>query len=74
MIFMSNNPIYKLLERMSDENNLKVHGINVYLKWETGSDLDIQVKCGCDKLHGYGTRSFKCDTCDMEQDHFVKTG
>ena len=73
-----NNPIYKLLERMSDENNLKVHGINVYLKWETGSDLDIQVKCGCDKWHGFGTRRFlgriKCKTCNMKRDHDIKTG
>lgn len=34
-------PIHKLLERMSNEYNLEVKGMNVVLQWETGSDLDI---------------------------------
>ncbi len=41
-----------LLERLGDDLNLTTEGMNVFLKWETGSDLDIQVKCACNKWHG----------------------
>jgi len=33
--------VQKLLERMSDEHNLEVDGMNLVLEWSTGSDLDI---------------------------------
>ena len=73
-----NTPINKLLQRMSDEHHLEVLGMNVYLQWNTGSDLDIQVKCGCDKWHGFGTRRFfgrcKCKKCEMKRDHDIKAG
>ena len=40
------------------------------MTWRTGSDLDIQVKCGCGKWHGHNTEGgsggeCKCDTCGM---------
>lgn len=61
---------------MGDDYNLQVEGMNVYLKWETGSDLDIQVRCGCGDWHGYGTwdRSCICQKCEMERDHDIKCG
>ena len=41
---------------MGDDGlKLDTIGMNVILKWETGSDLDIQVMCGCGKWHGFGT-------------------
>lgn len=53
--------------------------MNLYLEWDTGSDLDIQVYCGCGKWHGYGTDggsggSCRCDTCDMKRDHDMRNG
>ena len=69
----------KLLQRLSRDYNLETKGINVYLEWETGSDLDINVMCGCGKWHGYGTSggsagSCKCDACGMYRDHDIMTG
>ena len=62
---------------MSD-NKLEVGGLNVILEWDTGSDLDIQVKCGCDNYwHGWGKRWFgycSCSTCEMNRDQDVKWG
>ena len=65
-----------LLERMGKDYNLEVKGMNVYLKWETGSDLDINVMCGCGTWHGFGTyeRNCICKKCDMKRDHDVKCG
>ena len=53
--------------------------MNVVLEWSTGSDLDIQVRCGCDKWHGYGTEggsggSCRCTVCDMARDYDIRTG
>ena len=52
--------------------------MNLYLKWNTGSDLDIQVRCGCEKWHGFATKRFlgacECDKCEMKRDYDVKTG
>lgn len=69
----------KLLERMSDDYNLETTGINVYLEWDTGSDLDINVMCGCGNWHGYGTSggsggSCRCEKCGMTRDHDITTG
>ena len=65
--------------RLSDDYSLYTEGMNVILKWKTGSDLDIQVKCGCEKWHGFGTTggskgSCKCETCEMYRDHDIKRG
>ena len=75
----SGQPLAALLQRMHEQNNLEVKGMNLYLEWDTGSDLDIQVKCGCGKWHGYGTSGGSgggcyCDTCDMKRDHDMQTG
>ena len=50
--------------------------MNIYLSWETGSDLDINVKCACGVWHGYGTddSECKCETCGMYRDRDVTTG
>ena len=42
------------------------------MTWRTGSDLDIQIKCGCDKWHGNSTEGgsgvdCKCETCGMKR-------
>ena len=50
---MSN--MQKLLERLTKDHQLATKTMNVYLEWNTGSDLDINVMCGCGKWHGYGT-------------------
>ena len=49
----------KLLQRLTKEFNLETTGINVYLEWNTGSDLDINVMCGCGIWHGYGTEAYR---------------
>ena len=43
------------------------------LKWDTRSDLDIQVQCGCGIWHGFGTDGgskgiCKCEECEMYRD------
>ena len=53
--------------------------MNVVLLWDSGSDLDIQVKCACGLWHGYGTEggsggSCRCEECEMERDHDIMTG
>ena len=42
-----------------DAGSLATKGLNIIMTWKTGSDLDIQVKCGCDKWHGYGLEESK---------------
>lgn len=69
----------KLLRRLSDEHNLETEAMNLYLEWSTGSDLDINVMCGCGNWHGYGTSggsegSCKCETCFMYRDHDIMCG
>ena len=69
----------KLLERLRDDYRLSVDGMNVYFTWETGSDLDINVMCGCGKWHGYGTTggsegNIICRECEMTRDYDVQTG
>ena len=44
----------KLMERLK-EFNCETEGMHVVLEWTSGSDLDIQVMCGCGIWHGYGT-------------------
>lgn len=58
---------------------LTTQGMNIYVKWTTGSDLDLQVMCGCGKWHGYGTTGgsgghIKCNICKMSRDYDVTTG
>ena len=50
--------------------------INVYLSWNTGSDLDINVMCGCGVWHGIGTTdgSCVCKSCGMYKDRDITTG
>ena len=53
--------------------------MNVYLEWTTGSDLDINVMCGCGKWHGYGTKGgsggiCKCEECGLYRDHDIRDG
>ena len=50
--------------------------MNVYLAWNTGSDLDINVMCGCGIWHGYGTPDADCycNSCGMRRDRDVRTG
>lgn len=51
--------------------------MNVYLSWNTGSDLDINVMCGCKIWHGIGSGGdyyCRCDTCGMVRDRDVMTG
>ena len=53
--------------------------MNLYLEWETGSDLDINVKCACGLWHGYGTTggsggSCICLVCQMFRDHDIRNG
>ena len=47
--------------------------MNVYLSWNTGSDLDINVMCACGVWHGFGTRDGNCvcKTCGMYRDRDV---
>jgi len=61
--------------RLGDEN-LKVDKLNVSLSWTTGSDLDINVRCLCNKWHGFGTddTSCSCETCKMKRDKDVLHG
>ena len=54
-------------------------GINVVLQWNSGSNLDIQVMCGCGKWHGDGTLggsegSCRCDKCEMKRDYGIIEG
>ena len=56
--------------------------MNLILSWETGSDLDIQVMCGCGKWHGFGTDGQDggsggkciCDACQMIRDYDIRQG
>jgi hypothetical protein len=50
--------------------------MNVYLSWNTGSDLDINVMCVCEVWHGFGTTDGPCicKTCGMYRDRDVKSG
>ena len=64
---------------MGDEHALETEGMNVYLGWSTGSDLDINVMCGCGKWHGHGTEggsggSCRCEPCEMYRDRDVTCG
>ena len=64
---------------MGEDMNLETEGMNVYLEWSTGSDLDINVMCACGKWHGYGTTGgseggCRCEECDMYRDHDITTG
>ena len=47
--------------------------MNVYLSWNTGSDLDINVMCFCGVWHGFGTNDGKCvcKICGMYRDRDV---
>lgn len=56
-----------ILQRLT-EMDLHTTDLNVYLDWNTGSDLDIEVKCACGIWHGYGTSGGSeggcyCDIC-----------
>ena len=71
---------YHWLQRAT-EMDLDTKGMNLHLEWTTGSDLDIQVMCGCGIWHGYGTEDEGgsggdcfCETCDMKRDHDVQCG
>ncbi len=46
----------QIMKMLNEDEQVHVNGINVYLEWKNGSDLDIQVMCGCGKWHGYGCR------------------
>ena len=52
--------------------------MNLYLEWNTGSDLDIQVMCGCEKWHGFSKwnilGSCECTKCEMKRDRDIKSG
>ena len=47
---------------------------NVILSWTTGSDLDINVMCGCGNWHGKGTNDVNCscNICGMKLDKETK--
>ena len=67
-----------LLKQLTDRG-LETDAMNVYLKWSTGSDLDINVRCGCGKWHGFGTTggsagSCRCEECEMYRDHDITCG
>ena len=67
------------MREISNIHNVKVKSMNVYLEWSSGSDLDIQVMCGCGNWYGYGIsedsgRSFRCATCKMHRDHDIRVG
>ena len=56
--------------------------MNLYLEWQGGSDLDINVMCGCGIWHGYGHDKVEdssgglcfCDPCQMTRDKDEKEG
>jgi hypothetical protein len=68
--------LQKIRERLNDEGKAVITTMNVYLAWNTGSDLDINVMCGCGIWHGYGTKDYECfcDTCGMKRDRDVVSG
>ena len=69
----------KLLHRRLGEEGLKVDTLNVYLCWTSGSDLDINIKCGCGVWHGFGALGGSagdcyCEKCSMYRDRDVFHG
>lgn len=70
------NEVQQLHRRLGEDENLYTKGMNIVLMWSTGSDLDINVMCGCGKWHGYGTSggsegSCYCNVCHMSRDKDV---
>ena len=50
--------------------------MNLLLKWDHSSDLDIQVRCGCNKWFGPGTENpeTKCGECEMNREENIEKG
>mmetsp|Transcript_33682 Transcript_33682/g.41527 ORF Transcript_33682/g.41527 Transcript_33682/m.41527 type:complete len:149 (+) Transcript_33682:118-564(+) len=61
------------LERLNASVNTK--GINIFLEWSTGADLDIHAKCGCGRWTVNSSEIYcKEPTCDMKRDHDTRSG
>lgn len=64
---------------MTKDFQLETKGMNYHLEWSTGSDLDIQVMCGCgtDNWMGYGTSGDSncvCNKCQTGKDFDIRCG